>query len=82
VVVAVVEEAQQRQAPVERAVPLSEAMAGDAAAPLLANEAGTDEAHRFIRREMDEDVFDELLRQVSEACPCHRWRWLCYVDDH
>jgi len=50
---------------VELAEPAAEAVASaaDDAAPLLADEGGVDEARGVVRREADEDLLHDLLRQ-------------------
>jgi len=57
------EEPQYRGRAVELAEPAPEAQARDEAAPALADERGADEARGLVRREAEQDVHDELLRQ-------------------
>jgi hypothetical protein len=55
---------------VEVAVETAEAVAGDEAAPRLADDCCTDEAVRLVRREAEEDLLDEFDNVLDTL----RWR--------
>ena len=79
-----VEEAEHRvRGPgVELADPAAEAGARDEAAPALADERGVDEARGVVRRDADEDLLHDLVRQRRgrprghEAWPDSEPGWL------
>lgn len=68
----VVDEAQQRRrrarsAAVERAVAALEArVVGEEAAPAFADEGGADGARGIVRREAQEDLFDDVVHQTIQ----------------
>lgn len=66
VVARMVEEAEYGgRRPVERTVAAQEAGVGEDAAPRLADGSGPDEARGFVRRDEEEDVGDEIVRERS-----------------
>jgi len=65
--VLVVDVAQQGRRSVEPAVAAAESAVGEDAAPILADEGGTDEERRLVRRDAEEDLFHELLRQRRQS---------------
>jgi hypothetical protein len=67
-----VEVAEQRRRTVERVVAAKLDAVGEDAAPGPADEGGADQVRRLVRRDAEDDLFDELLRHQL-----HGVRWLC-----
>jgi hypothetical protein len=60
----VAEEPQQQRRPVALAVSATEATASKEAGPTLADESDIEEMLVVIRRDAEEDLFDDLVRQL------------------
>uniref|UniRef100_A0A0A8YD33 Uncharacterized protein n=1 Tax=Arundo donax TaxID=35708 RepID=A0A0A8YD33_ARUDO len=58
------EEADDGRRPVDRAVAATEGGVGKDATPALAGEGGAEEARGLVRREAEEDLADEVVRQL------------------
>lgn len=67
----IAEEAEDRGYSMEPSEPAAEADVGDEAASALADEGCANEACRVVRRQAEEDLFDELIYQRR----CHPCLW-------
>jgi hypothetical protein len=69
---------------VELAIETAEAVAGEEAAPRLADECRSDEAGRLVRREAEEDLLDELRHVPDILLPWRRrhgkWRFHVFLS--
>lgn len=60
----VVDEAEQRGCPVERAVPAEEGPAGEDAAPAPVDQGGTDEVRGLVRGKAEADLGDRVVNEL------------------
>ena len=68
------EEAQHGRHPVERAIAAEEGGVGEEAAPGLADGRAANEAPRVVRREAEEDLRDDVVRQIQQRAAAQEFR--------